>query len=364
LKIRYILVYLAALTFAVFIIYRSAHHDYYNAVTVTGATPKALSRQVPSGFGLSVEGMTKKTYRFSHSALRAFATTRIRTKEISPGGNFLGTYMYSGIPVFNILEGVAPEIPSYTGMDTPTDFLVTFVSRSGKRVFFSYGELVMTGDNLPVTLAYHCSQLLPTKDPDKYTYNLNKDELKGLRLIAPKEPDTSRYLDDVESIILSVPEVSGIVLPKRKKKCRCVSDNITVAERSLKHEAVFTDVGRSQIEQWTRVGHGTGYKGTKKVSGYRLAPFLETNFADIKPDDFFLFVSCDGYRCLFSAREIFSTTDGKSMVIIDDMDGKRPSGGNMLACLEDYFIDRSIWGVSYVVRLIIDGDPLTDQEQR
>ena len=140
-KIKHIVIYVVALVFAVFITYRTAHHDYYNAITVTGATPKAVAKKVPADFFLTIDGMVKKTYSLPSSALRAFATARIRTKEVSTGGDFQGTYIYAGIPVFNILEGIAPAFPDESLVNTPTDFLVTFTSDSGEKVDFSYGGM-------------------------------------------------------------------------------------------------------------------------------------------------------------------------------------------------------------------------------
>ncbi len=55
----------------------------------------------------------KKDYFFGSSALRAFATTRIRTKEVSPTGVFTGIFVYLGIPVYNILEGVEGDPDSH-----------------------------------------------------------------------------------------------------------------------------------------------------------------------------------------------------------------------------------------------------------
>ncbi|HHO75516.1 MAG TPA: hypothetical protein ENN05_03680 [Deltaproteobacteria bacterium] len=203
-KKRYIFVYMAALVFAVFITYRATHHDYYNAITVTGATPIAVAKTVPSGFSLEINGMVKKTCRLSSSALRAFATTRIRTTEVSDKGEFMGTYIHVGIPVFNILEGIAPRFPEDSAWGTPADFLVTFTSINGERVYFSYGELLMTDDSTPPTLAFFREELLPSSNPDEYTLNIDKDNLDGLRLIVPGDGDTSRYLNRVGSITFSI----------------------------------------------------------------------------------------------------------------------------------------------------------------
>ncbi len=348
---KYVLVYLAALVVAVFVVYRTAHHDYYNAITITGATPLAVMQKVPPEFSLVVDGMVKKTYTLSSSALRAFATTRIRTKEVSVQGEFEGTYIYVGVPVFNILEGVAPAFREDSLMDTPTDFLITFSSDSGKKVCFSYGELLMTDDEAPVTLAFYRQELLPSKDPEKYTVNIRKRGLHGFRLIAPRERDTARYLDHVERITLSVPTVHSDLLPERRKNFDCAATDITALLGDKVFMTGFDGVEKVRVDEWIRVGHGKGYKGTASVEGYSLRSFLKLNFPGCGFDNYFLFVSCDGYRCLFSGREIFGTCDGEDMILIKSMDGKEPAGGNMLACIGDYFIDRSIWGVTHVVVL-------------
>ena len=76
------------LLFICFLGYREWYHNYYEALTVTGATPLAIQGPVPRGFKIEVTGDVKKVYRFGSSALRAFATTRIRTKEVAPDGIF------------------------------------------------------------------------------------------------------------------------------------------------------------------------------------------------------------------------------------------------------------------------------------
>ncbi|MDT8272209.1 MAG: hypothetical protein RRA35_03355 [Desulfomonilia bacterium] len=352
-KISHVLIYIAALVAAVFIVYRTANHDFYTAVTVTGATPLALSQKVPSGIRLEVTGLVKKNYRFTSSALRAFATTRIRTRELSPGGDFLGTYIYCGIPVFNILEGVAPSFPEGSLMDTPADFLVTFTSASGDKRSFSYGELLMTGDDYPPILAYHRSELLPSKNPETYRLNSPRDPLEGLCLVAPRDNTTARSLEHVTHITFSIPDISADNLPVRVKKNACTSTAILVVDGSMVRPGSFDGVMKTVRDDWIRIGHGYGFRGISRVEGYELRSFLERNVPDARKDDYFLFVSCDGYRCLFSGHEIFSTASGASMMIIDRMDGEDHPSGNLIACTDDYFIDRSIWGVTHLV--VING---------
>ena len=102
-------------------------------MTVTGATPLALQESVPSGFSLKISGMVKKEYDLSSYTLNKFATARIRTREVSPVGEFEGAYVYTGIPLYNILEGVTPKKPKTAAFDRPLDMVVTFYSARVKQ---------------------------------------------------------------------------------------------------------------------------------------------------------------------------------------------------------------------------------------
>jgi len=322
--------------------------DYTQIMAVTGATPLAINKDAPCGLSLKVTGMLKKQYEFGSRAFNAFAPTRIRTREVSPAGAFEGTYIYNGIPLFNILEGVAPKKSKTAAFDRPLDMVVKVISSSGKTSLFSYGELTMTDDRHPVTLAFYRSELKPTKDPEKYDKNIHHGPIKGLRLVCPKDTDTGRYLDDVVEISLGLLPSPDAVLPAMKKGAECSAASLTCISGEKTAAASFAGVESASKDNWVRVGHGRGYKSISSLAGYSLRGFLRKNFPGCGPDDFFLFVACDGYRCLFSGREIFSTEDGEGMLLAREIDGKKPSGNNMLAPADDYFVDRDIWGLSHI----------------
>jgi hypothetical protein len=310
---------------------------------------------VPAQFSLAVTGLVKKQFHFSGSALNGFATTRIRTREFTPAGAYLGAYAYLGIPVFHILEGVAPQKPAGAASSSPLDMLVTVISASGEKVRFSLNELLMADDRFPVTLAFHRKPISPTTEAVRQHYALNRftADLTGLKLICPREPDTARYLDNVVEISLSLLPAPDKLLPTREKAKHCESHSISCIRGNRVIQADFRGVARIHNDRWVRIGHGHGFEDVVRAEGYALASFLTHNFPDASPDDFFLFVACDGYRCLFSGREIFRTADGRSMMIATSVDGREPTGGFMLAPTADYFADRSMWGLSFVVRLSI-----------
>jgi hypothetical protein len=332
---------------------REKDENYYDLLIVSGATPLAVARKVPADYSLTVNGLVKKEYRFSGSALNGFASTRIRTREFTPDGRYVGAYAYLGIPVFHILEGIAPKKPDGAALDQPLDMLVTFTSASGAKVNFSYNELLMVDDRHPVTLAYKREPLLPTNEKARETYklNLNQAPLTGLRVICPREPDTARYLDHIVTITLSEPATPEGLLPPRQKGIRCESDTVLCVEGGKIQAAVTDNLSVIHNDHWVRIGHGHGFDGVAKLEGFELQSFLRANFPGAEGRDFFIFVSCDGYRCLYSGREIFDTVEGRSMMIALTLDDQRPKGGPMLVPADDFFHDRAMWGLSHILRL-------------
>lgn len=319
----------------------------------SGATPRALVQYISNGLSLTVDGKVKQVYYFSPHALGLLAKTRLRIPEVSPRGEILGAYIYYGIPVIHIMEGVAPKKDETDAFDRPLDMAVIFTSASGQTSIFSYGELTMTDDRFPVTLAFHREPLMPTKNPGSYTRNKYMENIKGLRLVCPREPDTSRYLDNVVRMTLISVATPDHLLPRLHKGKKCVSTSIICIDDGNVKPAFYEDVEILKQSGWLRIGHGRGIKGDglSTVSGYSLASFLKENFPGCEGDDFFLVVGCDGYRALFSGHELFFTAAGKTFMLVNTIDGKEPSGGKTVAAVADFFVDRDVWGVSHIVRI-------------
>lgn len=322
-------------------------------MAVTGATPGWYDVDTPRSYSLTVDGMVKRTYVFNATALNAFPSAWRRTMERSASGEFQGTYAYTGIPLIAIMDGIAPQKPKTAAFDRPLDMLVTFTSADGRKAHFSYGELTMVDDSLPVMLAFDRRQVLPTDDKTKasYTHNLHKENLTGLRLICPADPDTARYLDNVVKITLGEIEVPFAGIPVMKKGEKCSSSAITAVSAKGSSPVSFAGVPRADASSWIRTGHGRGFKGISTASGYSLRETLRKNFPNCGEKNFFLFIACDGYRTLFSGREIFMTEAGRSMMIIDTLDGKKSPSGPMLGPVADYYVDRDVWGLSHIVML-------------
>jgi len=322
----------------------------------SGATPKALEKDVPDGLLLTVDGQVKQVYRFSSQSFRRFSRIRLRTREVSPTGEIMGAYIYTGIPAAHILEGIATKKESSAPFDRPLDLAVIFTTASGQSSCFSYGELLLSDDSLPITLAYDREPLQPSSDPGNYTRNKYRGNISGLRLLSPRETDTGRYLDNVVKITFTLPATPDHLLPRQKKGLACDATSVICLDGEKSWPATWDDLPQVKINQWFRIGHGKGIKEDSLVSasGIDLRAFLKKHFPGLKPTDFFLFVGCDGYRSLFSAREIFSTQAGESMALLSRLDEKPVAGGWTMGVMSDFFVDRCVRGITQVVKIGTD----------
>ena len=328
-----------------------SYKDYIDAFS--GATPAALERKIPEGLSLTVDGKVKQTYHLTSRSFRLLAKTRVRTPEISPKGEIMGTYIYTGIPVLYILEGVVPKKTNADAFDSVMDMVVVFSSTTGETSRFSYGELTTVSDSLPIMLAYFREPILPSKEPEKYTRNKYKENIKGLWLISPREPDTSRYLDNVDRLTLTVLPTPDHLLPPVQKEKKCASESIICVEGEETRPESYENVPVIEVSNWFRIGHGRGIKGDHlaAASGYHLPSFLKQNFPGCSSEDFFVFVACDGYRSIFSGREIFCTDAGDSFMLLNTMNGKPTKGGITIGTPSDFFVDRCVWGLTHIVRI-------------
>lgn len=345
--------YLPYLLLGILALYIVCVHYFRNnprdVIAITGATPKAIVAPLPEGISLTITGYTARVYTLTSKSLAAFMPAYVFTREVTDTGKYAGAYRYHGIPLLNILEGIKIKKPADAVFDGPHDIIVQFKSRSGKISKCSYGELVMSGNMFNYILAYKREPIQPAKEGNTYSKNLYREDLKGLRLVIACDRDTSRYLDDVVEINLTVPQYDCSALPKTKKGKRCSSSYILCISPDKSHRATFTGVSQQTISDWVQVGHGRGYKGIVQVKGFNLRSFLYQNFSYIPHNAWFMFIGCDGYRCVFSYKEIFEQDAGNKLMIGTHINGKSAQGHFMVASTGDFFVDRCVWGLSHIL---------------
>ncbi len=322
---------------------------------VSSATSLSVKISFPENITLTVFGKVKNIYHLNSKYLSTLSTVRIRTKEADRDGRVTGAYSYIAIPVNFLFEGIKPLKTSTDLFDRPLDLIITFISKTGQKSHFSYGELTMCNDSNPVSLAYYKDPVLPSKEPEKYTKNRDTKPLSGLKLICPRDKYTNRYLDNVISIKFSLPKSSDTILPKLAKGKKCNSNKLFYIKGGKKFESSYSGVKIEKYTNWIRIGHGRGIKSKspESVTGYSLRDFLFKNFGENGPDDFYLFVGCDGYRSIFSWSEIFRTYEGGKMILITKRNGLPTDKDITLGIIGDFFVDRDIHGLSFVEKITI-----------
>lgn len=329
--------------------------DRRNADAVSSATPLATQKVIPENLYLFMGGRVIQPYRYSAAKMAPLPTARVRHPEVSPNGELLGTYIYTGIPIYYFLDRTTPLKLQTDAFERPLDMMVVFHAPNGVKTYFSYGELAMANDALATMIAYCREPLLPAKDADQYKKNTLPEEFTTLRLLSPKDKDNSRNIYNVLDCTLEQPAYPEELLPKvqKGKECTAAADKITCIADGKTTTASFEKIPLITVEGWARIGHGKGIKDDKLVNatGYHLRSFLKSNFPDTTSDDFFLFVGCDGYRALFSGKEIFDTADGDRMMIINAMNGEALKTGYTLGPVADFFVDRDIRELSHIVRI-------------
>jgi hypothetical protein len=321
--------------------------------TFPGKTPLALEKSVPDGLTFSVVGKDNKVFTYTSKSFRALAKARVRTPEITPEGEMLGAYYYTGIPLLYIMEGFDDLKTKKDAFDRPLDMIVVFQSKDGKTVRFSYGELVMCSDSLPIMLAYDREPVKPFKNPEAYTKNKIEGNVTGLRLVCPREKDNARFLDNVVNATFVLPQTPDDKLPKMQKNIDCQSTSIICIEDNTEKPATFESVAKVEYTDWFRIGHGRGIREQKlgTVSGYNIRDFLKMNFTITNLDDFYLVIACDGYRSIYSAREIFNTAAGNGFLLYDKVDDEIQSNGMTWGAVTDFFMDRCVKSVTHIIRI-------------
>ena len=135
---------------------------------------------------------------------------------------------------------------------------MTFESKNGKRVRFCWGELMLAGDAWPVTLAYSRVPVIPPVEKEKPGFKAPKEMLSGFRLIAPRDPDTGRYLEDVVRVTYGQVRLPVGLLPERKKRMKCESRDLVCVRKTT---ALGIGMGGPRTGDDSKLATGVSRKG-------------------------------------------------------------------------------------------------------
>jgi len=322
----------------------------------SSATPVALHQRVPKNCHLLVSGQIDKTWAMKASDFEELAQTRLRCIENEKSGTISGAYTYQGVPLLSILEGVRPSNRTDDPFDRPLDMVVIVKNQQGFSSWFSYGELTMCTDSDPVLLAFHREELRSSRDPEKYTLNNWHGPHDGLRLVASRDWDNSRHIDNASELQLlrpNWPSPEGTPTMKIPGKDAPIPTQVVMANGS---EIIWQgrpdslDLPLHEISDWRRFGHGRGLKSKSPevAQGFRFSELSKKIYPDMNREDAILVVAIDGYRTLFSGREILEHPQGQGLLI---QESTSEGQGWCLLSSGDFFVDRCVRSVSHIIRI-------------
>lgn len=312
--------------------------------------------------------------------LRELPPRRLLTHALNRDGSYAQAIEVEGIGLGALLDRVEiKKVPD--GFDRPLDTFVVVTGRQGELALFSWGELFATADGGPL-LVERARFLLPHHhepfekapfDVKAFLDGAARDALdltpcaschdgkeqraialpRGFLLVTPGDPFPGRFVAEVAEI--RVAQV-GIEAPPRDKDAD---------KKSLPPLLLVGPNGSGKLDGRTAAkvprrsfsgaawGMGRGFKGEHRWEGLDLGDLMRSRIPKgVSPSDTWVLVTAaDGYRSLYSGREVFSSKRDGGVLLVDREDGKplrEGLGKYRTLPAGDFFVDRSVRLVSEI----------------
>ena len=238
----------------------------------------------------------------------------------------------------------------------PTDLAIVVQNDSGKRVLFSYGELLFRAPG-DVVLAFDAEPMIPKrscdschKDRSDHNWRSSLDRRQVFpRLIAVRDLDADRSLEGVTSI-----EVVELFSPAPQPKSKSqpgVSESVEIREGA-------TGIGTTRsLSSYPRhgvhaleVGDAMGYHGEVRCEGALLSDMLSASKAPSGPDVGYVVAATDGFRATLSSAELFSTVQPPPILVADRCNGQplKDQGNFKLIVANDTIAERWVKSVATI----------------
>ncbi len=331
---------------------------------------------------IKIKGAVKNEINLSFNDLEGIKSAARRIKIYDDKNEYLGNYELDGVALGELLSlaGVAKKTDD--GFDRELDMYVVVRGRSGRSALFSYGEIFLDANFNSVILTKNARFILPDKHEDLKPFNFNdrlwhkapgahnidlkncaachnaKDERKlyfprGYCVYPTSDSSSERFIEDAYEIEICQIAPRAIKMEKHK-------------ENMWSESIIINICGKNSMEIWTgslstfyktrfienTIGLGKGFHGKSEFEGYNMACVLN-QFCP--PADYamsyYVITADDGYRSLFSAAEIFNSSKGANLFLVDIENGaalKKGSGRFRAFIREDFFIDRCVRAVKEI----------------
>jgi hypothetical protein len=259
---------------------------------------------------------------------------------------FVGAYRYDGYSLHDILDPFVLQKKNKEEFPPIIDLYVEVQDDKGNSVIFSWGEIYYPIHQNEIIIATSVARIVPSKTKDLWPLP------ESVKLVAAEDLLTERNISNPVRIIVHSASVS---YPVNREINPLYSEQISLLEgNSTIGEITKVPPGLSKITyESIFYGRGRGIHSTTPFHGYQLGEVLQSYFhvsADLIKTGYFVVVSVDGYRSVYTFSEIFNRNDQAEVLLVHDP-GNKDGGAFRLFPAADFFSDRAVKAVSEI-RLI------------
>lgn len=342
----------------------------FAALVIMGGLSVSNGAQAPSGVSrnsgqpgadaakspgtVSIAGLVRQPLRLGLRDIKAFGSVTVRRVDHRSEGYF-GDFEFRGVPLVTLISMAGPRKESSSFM-RPTDLAIVVQNESGKRVSFSYGELLFRAPS-DVVLAFDAEPMIPKRScdschKDRSGHNwqsvLNRKQVFP-RLIAGRDLDADRSLEGVMSI--EVVELFSPAPQPKSKSQPLASESIAIRDGAA-GIATTRSLGsypRHEVHA-LEVGDAMGYHGEVRCEGALLTDVLTASKAPSGPDVGYVIAAADGFRATISSAELFSAVQPPPILIVDRCNGQslKEQGNFKLIVANDTIAERWVKSVATI----------------
>ncbi len=327
-----------------------------SAQAPTGGAPnsKQNNADAKSQGLVSISGLVRQSLRLGVRDLRTFGSVSVRRVDHRAEG-FFGDFEFRGVPLVTLISMAGPRKESSSFM-RPTDLAIIVQNDSGKRVLFSYGELLFRAPG-DVVLAFDAEPVIPKRGCDSCHKDRGDHQWRSVlnrkqafpRLIAARDFDADRSLEGVTSI-----EVAELYSPASQPKSKsqpAVSGEIEIREGAASIATIrnLSSYPRHEVRA-LEVSDAMGYHGEVKCEGALLTDILAESKAASGPDVGYVVSAADGFRASISSAELFSAGQPPPILVADRCNGQplKEQGNFKLIVGNDTIAERWVKSVATI----------------
>ena len=250
--------------------------------------------------------------------------------------SFVGTYIYSGYSLYDILNEVM--IKRKNGdFKSPVDLYVKIENDKGESIVVSWGEIYYPSARFQNIIATEVSPILP------HAVDIKWPIPEDMRVVIGEDLVTERNISSPTKITIEPIAISD---SEKSSFGEGYSEKMQISDKGnkLAEINIFPEEYKTSTYPCIFYGRGRGIHGVDNFNGVPLKYVLSKYFPVSKENlmnGLFAVIAKDGYRCSFSFSEIFNKNNHAEVILLNETESKT-DGKFKLFPGNDFFSDRAI----------------------